>query len=165
MKKVEGVIQAINKASHKIQIQDGIEIEYAHRIGSEDRNEYGSIRKRYYIYGNASITFSETLPTADYERFVGAKGNANPDLILNKVFKIVMKQAYYLLIEVLSLDQYILLDLDAGGQFQIRCYHGNQDRGPFYAGSMKTSYAAGRYIDNAVPEWVSYQENRFPNRG
>lgn len=159
MKNLNRIIDVINKTEYDAKI-DGVPVKYSIHLKPVEKNEYGTKRKRYYIYGNVDVFSTDDLvPSSSADGY---------DLILkftNKVYQHFMQSAYDLLIKNLSLDNYILIDPKKEGLVKISYYHKTTEQGPYESITIPTQRAVSVFAtDLRNNDWFVYHSERFPNR-
>lgn len=151
MKNVKGIIDTLNNTEFSADFHT-MKLKYKIGIGSQTKNEYGTLRTRYYINGVVNAF------------------NWNPDNFSDDtassilIFKFFMQKAYVLLVKKLSLEQFVLLDL----KHENGIVHIFEFRGPDYEGGpantdeISTSRAVSpwnREYENK--DWTAYHTERF----
>lgn len=173
MKKIQGVLNAINKTRYTAQLGPGITIEYLTiNLGSKKETSYGTIRERYYIYGDAEVLITgsiddvmKLLARNGITKVSPDDGNAQSEALCMLVFKHVMQHAYDLLIKKLSLENYLLIDpAYHEGVFNVALFYQSLEHGPYYKDRLNTNMAVRR-TGYKVEDWATYHMNRFPDRG
>lgn len=156
MKNVDKIINLINRTEYDAKV-DGTPIKYKIELVSKFHNEYGVVRKKYYIHGYIDIFNTGNL-------------KVDPDTtraFTAKVFKLYIQAAYDLLIKKMSIDNYILLDPGREGRVIVSYYHmDKKDQGPYEKDTIATQSAVSFSVGNPLrnDDWFRYYTTRFPNR-
>lgn len=159
MKNLNRIIDTINKTEYDAKI-DGIPVKYSIHLRPVEKNEYGTLRNRYYIYGNVDV-----FSTGDLVPELADQMKELIEKFTNKVYQYFMQSSYDLLIKNLSLDNYILIDPKNEGLVKISYYHKTTEQGPYESITIPTQRAVSHFSSDARNEdWFAYHSERFPNR-
>jgi hypothetical protein len=151
MKNIQGVINAINRTEFTDTFE-GMDVKYKIGVESITKNEYGTLRTRYYIKGK--------IEAFNYnpENFKGKIG------VTVKLYKYFMQKAYDFLIKKLSIDHFVLLDLkQEDGSVSIWCYtRPDTEGGPVAHEFLSTARSVAAWNqDYANEDWTAYHTERF----